>query len=262
MTSPDSKVSSIVRRLARRLQRMRFRRLFRKHLAELRRLRGAHASTRCFIIGNGPSLNKLDLPPLRREITFGTNAIFLNYDRMGFEPTYYCAYDPPLIEDRADEINALTGSTRLFPQDLVYCIKPAPGVVYVPFHYTAEEPEPRFSTDAGKVVYLDASVTLMCLQLAYHFGCDPVYLIGMDHNFTRPQKAEGAAVSQGADPDHFSSDYIGAGKRFNPYRPERVEESFRLARAAFEADGRRVFNATAGGKLEVFERRDYDDEIE
>jgi hypothetical protein len=236
-------------------------RLFTEYCYELGRIKGRHTGQRCFVLGNGPSLNRLDLAPLRDEITFGSNAIFLNFDRMGFETTYYAVYDPVTAEDRADEINRLSGSMRFFPQDLVYCLKPNPGVIYVPFHYNSEEPAPRFSTDASRVVYLDASVTFMCLQLAYYFGCNPVYLIGMDHNYTRPHDTHGPAVSNGSDPDHFHSDYTGKGKRFNRYRPERVEEAFQLAREVFEADGRQIINATAGGKLEVFPRADYHEVI-
>lgn len=246
---------TIWRRARRKLQRLMMRPLFERHRRTLEQMKGRHAGRRCFVIGNGSSLNQMDLRPLRHEITFGTNAIFLHYAEMGFEPTYYGVCDP-LAEDRAGQINALSGSARFFPQDLVYCLKPAPDVVYLPFHYTNPEPIPRFSTDASQVVYLGATVTFMCLQLAYHLGCDPVYLIGMDHSYTRRHEAKGV-MSDSADPDHFSPDYIVRGKPFNPYRRERVEQLFQLARQAFEAAGRQIINATVGGKLEVFPRADY-----
>jgi len=257
LTLDDLNPFHFARRVKRRLQRMAMRPLFEEHRRALQQLRDRHRGGRCFILGNGPSLNRTDLGPLKNEITFGTNAIFLHYAEMGFEPTYYGVCDP-LAEDRADEINALSGSTRFFPQDLVYCLKPAPDVVYLPFHYTNPEPVPRFSTDASKVVYLGATVTFMCLQLAYHLGCNPVYLIGMDHSYTRRHDAKGV-MSDSADPDHFSPGYLAKGKPFNPYRCERVEQLFQLAREAFEADGRQIINATVGGKLEVFPRADYNE---
>ena len=63
----------------------------------LKALRNTHAGERCFIIGNGPSLNKLDLTLLRSERTFGVNAIYTNYQRMGFYHTYYVVEDLSLI---------------------------------------------------------------------------------------------------------------------------------------------------------------------
>ncbi len=36
-----------------------------------------------------------------------------------------------------------------------------------------------------------------------------------------------------------------------------MEKAYGVARGVFEGDGRRIVNATVGGKLEVFERVDY-----
>jgi hypothetical protein len=38
---------------------------------------------------------------------------------------------------------------------------------------------------------------------------------------------------------------------------ERMEQAFRRARDVYQADGRKILNATIGGQLEVFERTDY-----
>ena len=51
--------------------------------------RNRYAGKRAFILGNGPSLNMLDLSKLAGEVTFGTNGIFYLFDRMGFKPTFY-----------------------------------------------------------------------------------------------------------------------------------------------------------------------------
>src|SRR5699024_10081487 len=60
-----------------------------RNLAKLARFAGRHAGQRCFIIGNGPSLAKMDLGPLRGEVTFGMNRIYLLRDKIGFLPTYF-----------------------------------------------------------------------------------------------------------------------------------------------------------------------------
>ncbi len=49
-------------------------RLF-QSIQRIRQPRNKHEGKRCFIIGNGPSLQKTDLSLLLREITFGLNRI-------------------------------------------------------------------------------------------------------------------------------------------------------------------------------------------
>ena len=93
-------------------------------------------------------------------------------------------------------------------------------------------------------------------------GFETVYLIGFDHNYTIPKEAirynnDLSILSTSDDVNHFSKDYFGKGKRWHDPMLDRMEKAYRKARKFFEADGRKVINATAGGKLEVFERRDY-----
>ena len=46
--------------------------------------RSEYGHRRCFVIGNGPSLNKLDMTKLKDEVTIGSNGLYLNYEKMGF----------------------------------------------------------------------------------------------------------------------------------------------------------------------------------
>ena len=50
-----------------------------------------HKGQRCVIIGNGPSLNKMDLSFLKQEICFGMNKIYLGFEKWNFIPKYYVA---------------------------------------------------------------------------------------------------------------------------------------------------------------------------
>jgi len=261
LTARDLNPLHVAGRLRRKLLRLAMRPLFREHAERLAGLRDRHRGERCVIIGNGPSLAHMDLTPLEHDITFGANALFLHYDTMGFRPTYYTVADGVGAEDRADEINALTGSVKLIPQDLVYCIRPGPDVIYFPYDRSHDR-FPSFARDASRVVYWGSSVTYIQMQLAYHMGIRTVYLIGCDFEYTIPDGVkELDIVSQGPDPNHFHPDYHGKGYRWVRPRFDRMETAFRLAREAFEADGRRIINATPGGKLEVFPRQSYDELI-
>lgn len=67
-------------------------------MRRLRIYKNEHAGARCFIIGNGPSLRKMDLCPLKHEYTFGLDRIYLLFDSMGFSITYSVSVDKYVIE--------------------------------------------------------------------------------------------------------------------------------------------------------------------
>lgn len=221
-----------------------------------------HKGQRVFIIGNGPSLNKLDLTKLKNELTFGVNAIYTNYDKMGFYPTYYVVEDILVAEDRADEINGYKESMKFYGNYLSYClIKDHKTILLnVIMNYDEYKDFPYFSKNALRKVWVGGTVTYLCLQLAYYMGFSEVYLVGFDHSYSIPKDAvvEGYKItSTSDDPNHFSTDYFGKGKRWHDPLVDRMEMSYKKAKKYFEADGRIIYNATAGGKLEVFERVDF-----
>ncbi|MHC4418402.1 MAG: FkbM family methyltransferase, partial [Planctomycetota bacterium] len=227
----------------------------------LREFANKYAGKQAFIIGNGPSLNEMDLTKLKDEITFGVNNIFYLVPRMGFKPTFYVVEDKLVAEDRAEEINSLTGMTKIFGTELQYCLKDSQDVRWanVVYDFSAYPGFPHFSKDASKCLWVGGTVSYLCMQLAYYMGFSEVYLVGFDHNYIIPTDAniEGTVItSVSADRNHFHPDYFGKGRRWHDPRPERMEKAYRRAREVFEADGRKIFNATVGGKLEIFPRVD------
>ena len=227
-------------------------------MPDIRDFKDIHAGRRCFIVGNGPSLNLMELSFLSREISFGMNCIYLGFDTFGFRPTYYTVEDVFVAEDNNKEIDALSGMVKFLPQDLSYCLADGPDVCWVNF-VRRYEPYPQFSADASELIYWGSTVTYLSMQLAYYMGCDPVYLIGVDFNYVLPDYADGKAniTSREDDVNHFHPAYFGKGKRWHDPRLDKVEPSYLEARRFFEAHGRTVQNATVGGKLEVFPRVDY-----
>jgi glycosyltransferase involved in cell wall biosynthesis/uncharacterized Rossmann fold enzyme len=226
-------------------------------------LANKYKGRRAFIIGNGPSLNKLDMTKLKDEITFGVNSIFYNFDEMGFKPTFYIVEDRLVAQDRFKEINELTGMIKIFGEyTKKYHFQDKEDVIWANVIVDYEEyPDyPHFSEDAAKCIYTGGTVSYLCMQLAYYMGFDEVYLIGFDHSYTIPSDADvkGCVITSNSDdPNHFHPEYFGKGKRWNDPRLDRMELAYRRTRQVFEQNGRRIFNATAGGKLEIFQRADY-----
>jgi hypothetical protein len=89
-------------------------------------------------------------------------------------------------------------------------------------------------------------------------GFQEAILVGVDHNFVTRGPANQAIISQGDDPNHFSPNYFGKGFKWQLPDLEGSERAYRLAKVTYEAAGRRVWDATVGGKLTVFSKTGYD----
>lgn len=223
-----------------------------------------HQGERCVIIGNGPSLNKCDLSKLKNEFTFGVNSIFLNYEKMGFYPTYYVVEDVLVAEDRSEQINSYNHSVKFFGNYLNYCIEKTGETIWlnVIFRYDEYDNFPKFSTNALRKLWVGGTVSYLCMQLAHYMGFDTVYLVGFDHSYNIPVDAkinDNRILSMSDDPNHFDANYFGKGYRWHLPRVERMELSYRKAKDYFERDSRKILNATVGGQLDVFDRVDYED---
>ena len=119
---------------------------------------------------------------------------------------------------------------------------------------------PQFSKDMSKRLYCGQSVTIVNLQIAYYLGFTEVYLIGMDFSYDqRPDdvKIGNKIISGGDDLNHFHKEYFGKGKIWHDPKLHNVLKSYKSAKVNFEKDGRNIYNATYGGKLEIFDRVNY-----
>jgi 6-hydroxymethylpterin diphosphokinase MptE-like protein len=236
----------------------------------LRAFKDCHRGRRCFIIGNGPSLQRTDLAPLADEITIGVNGIFYMTWQCGFAPTYYVVEDNHVFADNLDRIGTVDAVARFFPSKYRPIIEPTADTQFLPtdwsFYWGSSEwfEIPRFSHDVSKVIYAGQTVTFMNIQLATYMGCNEIYLIGVDFDYKIPAEAQidGLTItSVDDDPNHFHPEYFGKGKRWHLPKLDNVENAMRCAKEGVERAGGRILNATVGGKLEVFPRADYHDVV-
>jgi hypothetical protein len=224
-------------------------------------LKDSFKGRRAFIIANGPSLKDTNIQLLKNELTIGCNGIFLMFDRMGFLPTFYTVEDTLVAEDRAERINSIRGTVKIFPWDLRYCLKPDTDTIFINFvrRYAGV---PIFTDSFESHVYWGGTVTFLNMQLAYYLGSREIYLVGADHSYRQPAEKDEIdkfiITSHSADPNHFHPDYFGPGFRYHDPMVDRMEEAYVKAKQYFDKNGGAVYNATFGGKLEVFERVDFE----
>ena len=92
-------------------------------------------------------------------------------------------------------------------------------------------------------------------------GFTSVFLIGVDHNFSVRGEPHEKLRLEGADMNHFHPDYFG-GQDW--HLPDLVtsEEAYSLARDYFNSTGRQIFDATIGGKLDIFPKIEFHKAVE
>ncbi len=227
-------------------------RRYQPNLERIEAYRGRHEGDRCFIIGNGPSLKKMDLGPLRGEVTFGLNRIYLLFPKLGHETTYLVAVNRLVIEQCAEELADLA-IPRFLSWNARAGVPFRDGVQILHTHWRPL----GFSPDPTRYLHEGATVTFVAMQLAFYMGFRRVVLIGVDHSFTTQGTPHKAVVSHGADPNHFDPGYFGKGFRWQLPDLETSELAYALARDHFERDGREIVDATVGGQLEVFTKVEF-----
>jgi hypothetical protein len=221
-------------------------------IQRLAALKDLHKGQRCFIIGNGPSLKQTDLSKLKGECTLGQNRIYLVFPELGFTTSYYLSVNDLVIEQSAGDIQGLS-MPRFISWRGRKWIRPQDNLFFIHTTYTGE----KFAKDIRERVWEGGTVTYTSLQVAYYLGFSQVILVGVDHNYVTQGKPNATIVSQGDDPNHFHPGYFGKGFRWQLPDLIQWEDAYRLARRTYEADGRSVLDATIGGKLQVFQKVDY-----
>ena len=115
------------------------------------------------------------------------------------------------------------------------------------------------SLDITRGIRCRGTVTMSCLQLALYMGFTEIYLLGVDHNYSSYIDSSGKLVVDPTVKDYFSAEYDTDFK--NEIKRDLGSSTLSYLSAeklSRRNGGFRVYNATRGGKLEVFERVDFD----
>lgn len=226
---------------------------------ELEKFKNKHKGERIFVIGTGPSLTIDDLETLHRhnEICIGVNMIFLVYDRTNWRADYLGVtdlnekyYDAQILENPGGEL--ILGDGGIHWNQAHYL----PERQYV--HSKCKEFMPnhiQFSEDITKGVYCGATVIYdFGIQFAAYLGASEIYLLGVDFSFT----------DKHSDPmGHFIPDYLSKAKGdtfplATQEKKDKILKEYESAELYSRKHGFRIYNATRGGNLEVFERVNFD----
>jgi len=206
-------------------------------------------------MANGPSLKTTDLSLLQNEITFGMNRIYLLFDQLPYTPTYYVCINEIVLEEFASDIQNLPMPKFLNWNRRRFFTTSDPNTLFLRSSLSLTD---HFGYEPGQALFSGGTVTFTTLQLAYFMGFQEVILVGLDHSYAEkgtPNKLE--VRSEEKDQSHFHPNYFPKGVRWQLPDLLRSEVAYQMARDAFEADGRKILDATIGGKCPIFEKVEY-----
>jgi hypothetical protein len=225
--------------------------------------RGRHGGRPGFVLGNGPSINEQDLRPLTGQVTFVTNAFCRHPIVEEWQPTYYFLTDPVYYDgsdarrDDFDGIKArVPSSTYFVPHKAREYIEresllPLERTYYVALAGNLAH-DPPWKPDFTLVQPDVRTVVQLAIMGAMFMGCQPIYLLGLDHDWLAHEH------------EHYTF-YTGDAAEQHDWKYGDLMEAvlimwrgYESIRRVAEAEGISIFNATRGGFLDVFERADYE----
>lgn len=218
---------------------------------QIEKFRKIHEGKRCFIVATGPSLKYQDLEKLKKsgEICFSMNAIWKAFPHTDWRPDYYIADDWRCMSRNADILdNMKVGYLFLGDTCKEYWEKKHKKNILC-HHFVYEYSEdrlPKFSEDFSRQCYMGSTVTYSCLQLAVYMGFKEIYLLGVDFSYS--------GESGDAKYAHFFKE-----KKLESIGYEKqVTLAYLAAKQYEDKHDIKIYNATRGGKLEIFERVDFE----
>lgn len=231
---------------------------------EISRYKDIHKGERCVVIGNGPSLSAKDLQTLHNNhvITFGTNRVFHVFGDTAWRPDYYVSEDMTILESIQKEISQVPCKARFIPINLKWDKGiEISGATWFYMDYTSPMKQTNgLSLDAARAVRCRGTVTTSCIQLALYMGFTEIYLIGVDHNYSRYIDSNGNVIEDPTVKDYFSSAYDTDFKNvISRNLGDTTLAYISVEELSRELGTFKVYNATRGGKLEVFQRVDFDE---
>lgn len=203
---------------------------------------------KCFIVATGPSLRIEDLHILRKNnmVCFGVNSV-LKIEKE-WAADIYVASDSRFISDNIKKIHDYNCPYKFIGDSCEEYWKNSKGDSYK-IHVTKAGTEiADFSEEVSQKVYSgyggSGTVTYVCIQLAVYMGFTEIYLIGADCNYVAGSKNN--YFVPGEVEDHMN------------HKEDLMIKAYEYAKKYADTHDVKIYNATRGGMLEVFERVDFD----
>ena len=215
-------------------------------------------TARVIVIGNGPSLAKINLNAFKDEVTVGVNGILYN----GFEPTFVCITDHVIVDTHPPDIIFGSKTSRyLLRQDLYQRYQDVihrfltPQQIYLCKFNQLDFMDPSVITFDSKLQSFNVSYSVMIdlvFPLAYFLKTFNVYMMGIDHNNFKKHSYDSFLTSEPIEPPNPQK-IVG----FNDHvQADDLSRRYAKAKKIMEKNGIQVWNMGVDSHLEVFNKID------
>ncbi len=239
-------------------------------LRKNRALNNQHAGERCFILATGPSIKKQDLKLLRGETCIALSNFFVHQDYRVIKPNYYCVagYHQPISKTAWTEwlgemASATDNAIMFFSLNDREDIERNGLFSRREIHYLQYANWSKISggeLDITRSVPSPQSVTIMALEVALYMGFKNIYLLGCDHDWILHfntsahfyEESQHALVREGYD------EWAGSDLELTFECYVRLWQQYKALWQIARGKSINIFNATAGGLLDVFPRVGYE----
>ena len=229
-----------------------------------------HRNQRGFVIVNGPSLKNQNLEPLKNEITFVVSGFWKHEIINIWEPTYYSLldknfflYDKHIVKFYDNLNRKIKKSIFFMPLYRGYEANEKHHFIQSSrTYFIACYGAPFPSVELTTLIQGFAGVSAFALAQAIYMGCNPIYLLGFDHDYL---------AYRGID-RHFYEENTIQGSILGtipmvdliPYDKEmeaniNLWKNYRSLKDVADQKNIKIYNATDGGYLDVFDRTRYED---
>lgn len=224
------------------------------------------------VMGNGPSLRKIDLQLLNNFDTFALNASYRAFEKFNWWPTYHGCFDYVMNDSHRENFTALIENDNPIKK-LFYLRNFSNSSKFQLIKLLPFGSSDKWNTSVADFDSLNdgGNSGINACQIGICMGYEKIILVGVDCNYV--EMVPGVSVVSGAklkvtskienNPNYWFDEYQQVGDIFNA--PQEKQFHFgpwnKFAMRAFENDIE-VVNCSEGSKLKCFKMSTIEKELE
>lgn len=232
-----------------------------------------------YVLGNGPSLNKVDITKLKDKDTISFNRAFIAYKEWGFDPTYYMCADPIVLENIKADIQKLIDESSIkkffLPSWSRKYFAPSEKIQYLHF-LTRFKIFNKYWGNSYRWLQIIANVGATCIPVLKILGYKTVIILGTDCNYQEADLKDVNIVvnednkkrkivyesKEDSDPNHFRADYFGKGTEYSKPQTDNHYKGWQFIAAKYKSKKLNIMLSSPGSKLKsLFPEIDFEESL-
>jgi len=168
-----------------------------------------------------------------------------------------------VILDMLEEIRTIKNEVKYFFLPDIHPSSP----VYVNYKNIIQDHDKIYWFHPDKIGFssklpslgINKTVANVAIQILVYLGFKEIYLVGIDLDYKTHETADDLdnrhlESNLNDDPNHFDPRYFGTGRKYHIPRMKETFDKFKEAKQFCDKHDVQIYNATIGGKLEIFPR--------